>query len=104
VSYKSLHTLSDCEKHGAMLLVTCGCGREVWKAPGEFMRPRPGVRKLRGWVAIDQLGLVLRCRCGRKGTRVTVSIDYRVPAGVPVAAFLNADDRERKRMIRIARG
>ena len=30
--------------------------------------------------------------------------DQRVPAGVPVLAFLNADDRERERMIRKARG
>jgi hypothetical protein len=104
VSYKSLRKLSDCEKHGAMLEVVCGCGRQVWKAPGEFMRPPPGVKKLRGWVEIADLGSRLRCRCGRKGARVNISIDYRVPAGVPVAAFLNADDRERKRMIRIARG
>jgi len=104
VSYKSLRTLSDCEKHRAMLEVVCGCGRHVWKAPGEFLRPPPGIRKLNGWLAVSELERMLRCRCGRKGARVNVSIDYRVPAGVPVAAFLNADDRERKRMIRLTRG
>lgn len=53
---------------------------------------------------ISHLSSVLLCRCGRRGARVAVVIDPPVPKGVPVIDFLRADDRERKRLIRIARG
>lgn len=53
---------------------------------------------------INHLASVLLCRCGRKGARVDVVIDPPVPKGVAVIEFLRADDRERKRLIRIARG
>lgn len=53
---------------------------------------------------IDRLALMLKCRCGRKGMVVQVEHSPRVPAGIPTLPFLNADDRQRKRMIRVARG
>jgi hypothetical protein len=104
VSYKSLNTLSDCAKHGAVLLVTCQCGRQVWKGARDFTHPGEGIKAVRGWMPIDRLALMLKCRCGRKGMVVQIEHSPRVPAGIPMLPFLNADDRQRKRMIRIARG
>jgi len=87
-----------------LLRIRCGCGREVWKAPTEFTTPGSERPKVRGHVEINDLAERLLCRCGRKGAAIAVVIDPLVPPGVPALDFLRADDRERKRMIRMARG
>lgn len=66
--------------------------------------PGPARFKVRGHVAITVLAERLICRSGRKGAAIAVVIDPPVPPEVPALDFLRADDRERKRMIRIARG
>ncbi|WP_277753722.1 hypothetical protein [Sphingomonas oligophenolica] len=38
------------------------------------------------------------------GTEQSEEISAGLPKGVPVMAWLNGDDRERKRLVRIARG
>lgn len=105
MSYKSLHTLADCQKHGAVLQILCACGRSTWKGTMDFTHPEDRRRAVYGWVAIGDLAKRLRCRgCGRRGAEIRVVHSPAVPKGVPVIPFLNADDRERKRMIRNARG
>jgi hypothetical protein len=105
MSYKSLRTLSDCQKHGAVLQVTCRCGRLTWKGTMDFTHPPDRAKRVHGWVEIEDLAKRLRCRgCGHRAAEIRVVHTPPVPKGVPVLPFLNADDRERKRMIRIARG
>jgi hypothetical protein len=105
MSYKSLHTLVDCQKHGAVLQVICDCGRSTWKGTMDFTYPEDRRYAVYGSVEIGDLAKLLRCRgCGRRGAQIRVVLAPPVPKGVPVLPFLNADDRERKRMIRQARG
>jgi hypothetical protein len=110
-----IHTLGDCKKHGLVLEITClRCRRAVYRTPNELIgfQTRCGL-VLRGTQYLDLLGPAMRCKggkgsigCGAKGARIRAvwPHELKVPAGVPVIAFLNGDDRERKRLIRIARG
>lgn len=110
-----VRTLGDCEKHGLVLEITCDrCGRQAYLNGHDLI----GLTSRLGWQIrreqhIDLLGPVLRCKggrgtfgCGGKGAKVRAvwPHELKVPAGVPAVAFLNADDRERRRLIRIARG
>lgn len=105
MGYKSLHTLADCMKNGAVFQITCGCGRLTWRGPYEFTHPTDRKTAIHSWIEVRDLKRRLRCKgCGRRNPDLQIVIDPPVPKGVPVLPFLQADDRERKRMIRAARG
>jgi len=110
-----VQTLGDCRKHGLIIEITCQkCMRQAYLLADDLI----GLTSRMGWTIrahqyLDLLQPVLRCKggrgsfgCGGKGARVRAvwPHELKVPAGVPAIAFLNADDRERKRLIRIARG
>ena len=110
-----VRTLGDCQKHGLIVEITCKhCGRQAYLAPPDLI----GLTSRLGWTIrsyqdLDMLMPVMRCKggrgsfgCGGKGATVRAvwPHELKVPAGVPAIAFLNANDRERKRLIRKARG
>ncbi len=110
-----ISTLADCRRHGPIIEITYHhCGRQAYLHADDLI----GLTSRMGWTIrehqyLDLLQTVLRCNggrgtfgCERKGAKVRAvwPHELKVPAGVPAVAFLNADDRERKRLIRIARG
>ncbi|MCU6454366.1 hypothetical protein LPN01_09765 [Sphingomonas sp. A2-49] len=108
-------TLGDAAKRGLILEIAClRCARVIYRHPTDFLGMKtPAGREIRSHIYIEELGTMFRCRgaagargCGAKGARVVPrwKTELKVPAGVPLLPFLNADDRERKRMIRAARG
>ena len=110
-----VRTLGDCNQHGLVIEIVCSrCGRAVYRAPADLIGYTTlAGYKIRPHMHVEMLGPVLRCKggagsigCGGKGARIRAvwPHELKVPAGVPALAFLNADDRERKRLIRIARG
>ncbi|SFP62289.1 hypothetical protein [Sphingomonas rubra] len=111
-----LHTLGNCDDKGAILAIKCGrCGRVVYVAPNALLR-RAG-RAQGHFLASAYLTAVERvlvCRggqgtpgCGAKSAGIHAVWDHEIPGvpkGVPPLLWLNADDRERKRLVRQARG
>ena len=110
-----LRTLGDCEKHGVVLSITCrACQRVAYVAPGFLIGLRSatagGAREMR----LDRFEHRMLCRgsngevgCGHRGARMKPLWPHEIPGvpkGVPVLPWLHADDRERQRMIRHARG
>lgn len=107
-----LRTLGDCEHHGVVLKITCAsCGREAFAAPSEFLAI--GKARIKRHTRLNDLQATLVCRgsqgvpgCGVRGAELRPLWAHEVPgipAGVPVLPWLRADDRERKRLIRVAR-
>ncbi len=112
---KYLRDIGDCVKFGVVLEVTCpGCGKVCYLGALELIGTTIATGTIRNWTKLGEIEPKLRCRgrpgamwgCGYKGAKIRDlwPDEHRVPAGVPVIAFLNADDRERERMIRKARG
>ncbi|AOW22730.1 hypothetical protein AVM11_03440 [Sphingomonas melonis TY] len=109
-------TIGDCARHGIVVEVTCrGCGRRRYFVPGCLLASRdPRRRSLRLNIDLQRLGTMMRCSggnghvgCNTRGASVRgIHPDFlpRTPAGVPAIAWLNANDRERRRLERIARG
>lgn len=110
-----VHTFGDADKHGLVLEITCSsCGRAVYRHPSDLVgfETRTG-RRIRRHHEMNDVAPIMRCRggkgsigCGGKGAviRACWPHELKIPAGVPLLPFLNGDDRERKRLIRIARG
>ena len=115
VGRKYLRDIGDCVKFGVVLEVTCpGCGKVRYLGALDLIGTTIATGTIRNWTKLGEIEPKLRCRgrpgamwgCGHKGATIRDlwPDDQRVPAGVPVLAFLNADDRERERLIRKARG
>ena len=109
-----LSTLGDCEKHGVVLEIACtACGRVVYAAPDRLIGLTAGAAQFIRATDLAAVEPFLRCRggsaqvgCGKKVARMRPLWPHEVPGlpkGVPVIAWLNGDDRERKRLVRIAR-
>lgn len=110
-----LRTLGDCEKHSVVIQITCrACERVIYASPNQLIGIKRGrVEFLRG-TYLEQIEPFMRCiggsghaGCGAKGARLAPLWPHEVPGlprGVPVLQFLTADDRERRRLIRVARG
>lgn len=120
---KSFRSMDDFARHGcASITVVCdGCGRQVTFATAALLAffTRRGLTTTLPWA-----GRYFVCRgrrgiegCGHRGARLLPSdwdgppdpgpptpLRERVPAGVDRDAWARADDRERKRLIRRARG
>jgi hypothetical protein len=110
-----IRTFADCNKHGLVLKITCSrCRRAVYRHAADLVGIKtPAGREIRGHHELEDVAPAMRCRggkgsigCGGKGAviRACWPHELKVPAGVPLLPFLNADDRERKRLIRVARG
>ncbi len=100
-------TLSDVSEKGLVLEIRCPCGRVTWLAGVELVGRMVHGRKVCGWHRWDDVGKHLRCKgCNARGPDVAAKFPHEigVPKGVPVLPYLLADDRERKRMVRSARG
>ena len=109
-----LTTLGDCEKHGVVLEIACpACGRVIYAAPDRLIGMTAGAARFIRATELAAIEPYLRCRggsaqvgCGKKGARMRPLWPHEVPGlpkGVPVMAWLNGDDRERKRLVRMAR-
>lgn len=121
---KTFRCLEDFARHGcAAVIVTCnGCGREVSFATAELLAHWA---RRRMTTTLPWAGRYFVCRgrgdvlgCGHRGARLRPGSwnnpptppppptprTERVPAGVDAAAWARADTRERKRLVRRARG
>ena len=110
-----VRTFGECDKHGLVIEITCTrCQRVAYASAYQMIgiTTRSGFKILASTL-IETIGPLLRCRggkgaigCQAKGARIAPlwPHELKVPAGVPVLPFLNADERERNRLIRIARG
>ena len=110
-----IRTFADCAKHGMILEITCPrCMRVVYRRPDDIVGIKtPGGHQVRSHHDIEEVARAMRCRgefgrkgCGAKGARLAAlrSSELKVPAGVPLLPYLNANERERTRLVRIARG
>lgn len=112
---KRMDTVANAARHGGYLRITClRCGRCVYMPVSELAMPsmfgRPD--RIRVSTEIDTLGPRMRCRggrgqfgCGHRGADVSLTTTLpATPAGIPPIQWLNADDRERKRLVQQARG
>jgi hypothetical protein len=115
VGRKYLRCIGDCVRLGVVLEVTCpGCGKIRYLTADQLIGTKLATGTITPETRLGEIEPKLRCRgrpgamwgCGLKGGKIrdVWPDDHRVPAGVPVVPFLNADDRERERMIRKARG
>ena len=118
---KRLDSFFDCERHGLGIHVQClGCGRIAIFSAGALFKHFLDRRRSS---MLDQAGRFFVCRgagaiagCGHRGVRLRpceppaprkappAAVAERVPIGVDPDAWARADDRERKRLIRRARG
>ncbi len=117
MAFKRVEDLNDAGRHGAVIEARCTrCGRVRYMAPWCLARPRdPAKKRVPGNTPIWRVGRVLRCRgghgigvgCGGRGAETRAVLPEFLPpapAGVPQIAWLNADEAERRRLIRAARG
>lgn len=102
-----IRTLDDVDKKGLVLKAVCECGHIGWLGARWLYGKKLGGKKITRWYTPEEAAPVLRCRvCKRRGPKL-MALHHQetgAPAGVPLLPFLQADDRERKRMIRQARG
>ena len=121
MGYRPIKTCADAARHGFFLEITCGkCGRIGIFDPASFFGTR--------WysVGINRLAARMRCDgspggpqgCGARGAtlrfvswpptppkiEIPKPVATPAPRGVDQAAWDRADERERKRLIRQARG
>lgn len=110
-----VHTLGDCAEYHLVVEIVCGgCGRAVYRAATELIGLTVrGSFVIPPEMPLAMLGTVLRCRgagystgCGAKEAKARAlrPRELGIPPGVDPLAFLNADDRERRRLVRLARG
>jgi hypothetical protein len=117
MGYRRVDTLGDAMRYGAVIEVRClRCQRVRYITPSCLHRPSKADRlRIRPNVDIVRIGRIMVCRggdgagigCGHKGAATRpVMPDFLppTPAGVDKVRWLNADDRERKRLVRAARG
>jgi len=100
-----METLNDLAKGKWWMLVRCRCGHERRFSPDALIVATKGM----GLRTLDQIGERMRCDvCDRRDSKWSVCLapDERdTPIGIDPAEWANArDDRERKRLIRQARG
>lgn len=101
-----METTTHLHRHGYWLRLRCACGHDVILSVENILELTKG-KKVGS--RIDDIAAAARCRkCKRRGARWTVALppDERdTPIGVDPGEWANArDDRERKRLIRQARG
>jgi hypothetical protein len=110
-----LHTLEACSRKGVLLAVKCGaCERVVYLPADRIIGRTVGRRKITGAERLGDIEHLLVCRggqgtagCGAKAAGIRAVYDHEIPGipkGIPPMIFLNADERERKRLVRKARG
>lgn len=116
MSYKRVESVGEATRHGCVLEITCKrCGRQRWVMAACLQMPlRPDGVRVRHNTPIRRLGMMLVCRGGHgtgigcQGKGATVRAVHQemlpTPAGVPKVAWLNADERGRRRLEREARG
>jgi hypothetical protein len=104
-------TLMELARHGGSVHVKCrDCGRTADFDIGELSRWFRARGQSDNWHAIRKRFRCDRMRGGCGSKRVEVSYwmpdppPKDVPLGVDPAAWAKADERERKRLIRLARG
>jgi len=122
MGYRPIRTIEDCNAHHLKLQVTCrNCGRVAVFEPHGFL----AFGTVPFSLPLNRLAARLVCRgdfeqkgCGKRGANVTPIVwppiepirlppkpfAYMTPRGVDPEAWAKADERERKRLIRIARG
>lgn len=102
-----ISTLAEVAQRGVVLLVECPCGRKRWMGPADLIGRKVDGQMVRSYHNYADIARHLRCKvCNRRGVsiRALYPSEIGVPQGVAVLPFLQADDRERKRMVRQARG
>lgn len=104
-SYK-IETINHLHRHGYNMRLRCPCGHDVSLSVEQLLARIKGTKV--GW-KLDDIAANARCSaCKRRGVPWTVALPPDgplAPLGVDAVAWANArDDRERKRLIRQARG
>lgn len=125
MGYRPIRTIAQAHEHGLYVEVRCRhCGRTALFDPSGFVTMRGMYQadaERVGWRMVCRGGVGEKPGCGAKGAEIRfvsyppapprgpkpkpiVPDDAATPAGVDPDAWAAADERERKRLLRAARG